>query len=452
MKKLILILLLPLLFISCSDDFTVLGPISERNVVNYYKTQSDFEVAINGAFDALQSNGTFGVKYVLFMEMRADNTANGGGATGLAETLEDIDKFAEIPTASELNDSWIASYDGIARANTIISRIDDVTFTSDDVKNRIKGEAHFIRSILYYHLAVIFGNVPLITAEVTAPQNMNLNQVSAAEVMTQIATDLTAAEGLLPSTGRVSSGAAAALLGRVHLQAGDKASAVAPLKRVVSSNVYSLEANYADIWGPGNEGSSEILFQVEFMSGNVGEGSSFTDMFTASGVAGGVGGGVAPQTVTQDFIDSYEVGDLRQAATLSDSATVEKYEDSPSSPFDSDVNWVEIRYAEVLLNLAEAVGEGAEGYGYINQVRARAGLAAIDGTTPGSYDDKLLQERRVELAFENKRWPDLLRHGKAKSVMASHLGIGEGSVTLLFPIPQSQIDVAPDEMSQNSEH
>lgn len=452
MKKLILTLLLPLLFISCSEDFTVLGPISERNVVNYYKTQSDFEVAINGAFDALQSNGTFGVKYVLFMEMRADNTANGGGATGLAETLEDIDTFGEIPTASELNDSWIASYDGIARANTIISRIDDVTFTSDDVKNRIKGEAHFIRSMLYYHLAVIFGNVPLVTAEVTAPQNMNLNQVSADQVFAQIATDLTAAEGLLPTTGRVSSGAAAALLGRVYLQAGDNASAVAPLKRVVASNVYSLEANYADIWGPANEGSSEILFQVEFMSGNVGEGSSFTDMFTASGVAGGVGGGVAPQTVTQDFIDSYEAGDLRQGATLSDSATVEKFEDNPTSPFDSDVNWVEIRYAEVLLNLAEAVGEGAEGYGYINQVRARAGLAAIDGTTPGSYNDKLLHERRIELAFENKRWPDLLRHGKAKSVMASHLSIGEGSVTLLFPIPQSQIDVAPDEMSQNAEH
>lgn len=452
MKKLILTLLLPLLFISCSEDFTVLGPISERNVVNYYKTQSDFEVAINGAFDALQSNGTFGVKYVLFMEMRADNTANGGGATGLAETLEDIDTFGEIPTASELNDSWIASYDGIARANTIISRIDDVTFTSDDVKNRIKGEAHFIRSMLYYHLAVIFGNVPLVTAEVTAPQNMNLNQVSADQVFAQIATDLTAAEGLLPTTGRVSSGAAAALLGRVYLQAGDNASAVAPLKRVVASNVYSLEANYADIWGPANEGSSEILFQVEFMSGNVGEGSSFTDMFTESGVAGGVGGGVAPQTVTQDFIDSYEAGDLRQGATLSESATVEKFEDNPTSPFDSDVNWVEIRYAEVLLNLAEAVGEGAEGYGYINQVRARAGLAAIDGTTPGSYNDKLLHERRIELAFENKRWPDLLRHGKAKSVMASHLSIGEGSVTLLFPIPQSQIDVAPDEMSQNAEH
>ena len=143
MKKLLSILLLPLLFVSCSEDFTVLGPISERNVVNYYKTQSDFEVAINGAFDALQSNGTFGVKYVLFMEMRADNTANGGGATGLAETLEDIDTFGEIPTAGELNDAWVASYDGIARTNAIISRIDEITFTSDEVKNRIKGEALF---------------------------------------------------------------------------------------------------------------------------------------------------------------------------------------------------------------------------------------------------------------------------------------------------------------------
>lgn len=169
MKKSLLILLLPVLFISCSEDFTVLGPISERNVVNYYKTQSDFEVAINGAFDALQSNGTFGVNYVLFMEMRADNTENGGGATGLAATLEQLDKFDELDTASELNNTWIASYEGIARANTILSRIDEVSFTSDDLKNRIKGEALFIRSLLYYHLGVIFGNVPLITAEVTAP-------------------------------------------------------------------------------------------------------------------------------------------------------------------------------------------------------------------------------------------------------------------------------------------
>ena len=130
-----------------------------------------------------------------------------------------------------MNDSWIASYDGIARANTIISRIDDVTFTSDDVKNRIKGEAHFIRSILYYHLAVIFGNVPLITAEVTAPKIWSESSFCCWGDA-QIATDLTLLKDsyLLPG---VSSGAAAAFLGRVHLQAGDKASAVAPLKRVV---------------------------------------------------------------------------------------------------------------------------------------------------------------------------------------------------------------------------
>mgnify|MGYP005724836759 FL=1 len=80
--------------------------------------------------------------------------------------MEDIDTFGEIPTAGELNDAWVASYDGIARTNAIISRIDEITFTSDEVKNRIKGEALFVRSLLYYHLGVIFGNVPLITAEV----------------------------------------------------------------------------------------------------------------------------------------------------------------------------------------------------------------------------------------------------------------------------------------------
>ena len=113
---------------------------------------------------------------------------------------------------------------------------------------------------------------------------------------------------------------------------------------------------------------------------------------------------------------------------------------------------MEMRYAEVLLNLAEALGEGSQAYGYINQVRARAGLDPIDASTPGSFSEKLLQERRVELAFENKRWADLLRFGQAKSVMASHLGVSEGTINLLFPIPQSQIDVSPNDMTQNPGH
>jgi hypothetical protein len=97
--------------------------------------------------------------------------------------------------------------------------------------------------------------------------------------------------------------------------------------------------------------------------------------------------------------------------------------------------------------LAEAIGESAEAYGYINQVRARAGLAPIDATTPGSFVDKLLQERRVELAFENHRWPDLLRMNKAEPVMAAQGKNINGK--LLFAIPQREMDLNSN-YSQNS--
>jgi len=456
MKKRLLLLLIPMLFVSCGDDFTALGPISDRNVQNFYQTQSDFEVAMNGALDALQSNGTFGVNYVLFMEMRADNGANGGGATGLAQSLENLDTFADLPTAGEINRSWIDSYEGISRVNTILSRIDGATFNSDAVKDQIQGEALFVRSLLYYHLTVIFGNVPLEITEVTNPASYKPNQVSSSVVFTQIATDLATAEGLLPTSGRITSYAAAALLGRVYLQAGDAASAVAPLQRVVASNLYDLVPNYADIWGPSNEGNQEILFEIDFINGNVGEGSSYTDMYTNMGLAGGIGGGGAPQNVTTDFIDNaFEAGDARFAVnvdTVGGANNVTKFNDTPTAPFDSEVNWIEIRYAEVLLNLAEALGDSPAAYGHINDVRNRAGLADIDGTTPGTFAEKLLRERRVELAFENKRWADLLRNNLAKSVMSTHLAIPESQVKLLFPIPQAQIDVAPDDMTQNSEY
>ncbi|MDA0671867.1 MAG: RagB/SusD family nutrient uptake outer membrane protein, partial [Bacteroidetes bacterium] len=161
MKTRFLTLLIPALLLSaCSDDFTTLSPISERNIGSFYQIQGDFEVAINGAYDALQDRGTFATNFVLLMEMRADNAANGGGATGLAATLEALDTFNEIATAEELLTTWEDAYAGIARANTILARIDGAEFTDEGARDQIKGEALFVRSLLYYHLAVIFGNIP----------------------------------------------------------------------------------------------------------------------------------------------------------------------------------------------------------------------------------------------------------------------------------------------------
>jgi len=463
MKKRLLILLIPMLVLSCGEDFTLLSPISERNVGSFYKTQTDLEVAITGAYGALQSNGNFGVNYILFMEMRGDNADNGGGDTGLAATLAQINKFQEIATASELKSTWASSYQGIAWCNTILAKIDAVDFTDDTVKDQIKGEALFIRSLLYYHLAVIFGNIPEQFEEVTTP-DITINQIPASDVFAQIAIDLETAEGLLPTTttnGRATSGAAGALLGRVYLQAGNKAAAVAPLQRVIASTAgYGLVDNYADIWGVSNELNKESIFEIQFKSGS-NEGSSYTEMFTPNGLGGGVGGGVKPQIETEEILNAFETGDERFEGTFTevvDAVTsdttyyVGKFDSSPTVAFDGDNNWIEIRYAEVLLNLAEALGEGGPAYDLINEVRDRAGLGDIDANTPGTFEEKLLQERRVEFAFENKRWPDLLRFGVAKSVMSAQLGIPESQVKLLLPIPQSAIDVAPDEMTQNPEH
>ena len=105
------------------------------------------------------------------------------------------------------------------------------------------------------------------------------------------------------------------------------------------------------------------------------------------------------------------------------------------------------RYADVLLMLAEALGESSEAYGYINEVRERAGLGPIDSSTPGTFEEKLLHERRVELAFENHRWADLLRFGVADAVMSAQGKPTNGK--LLFAIPQRELDLNSN-FSQNS--
>jgi len=463
MKKLTILVLLPFLFISCGEDFTMLSPISQRNSENYYSSQKDFEIAITGAYSSLQESGTFGVNYVLLMEMRADNGANGGGATGLAAVYQQLDDFEEIATAEILEGTWAASYDGIASANAILSRIDDVEFNDDNLKDQIRGEALFIRSLLYYHMAVIFGNIPAQFEEADYP-NIEVNQVPASDIYAQIITDLEEAENLLPAVsvnGRANSYAAAALLGRVHLQAGNASQAEAPLRRVIDAEVYDLEDDISVLWDPNSQLSqnSESIFEVQYISGGLGEGSAYTDMYTPNGVGGGVGGGVAPQNVTDDIVDAYDrANDGRFWATFDtvgqgpENFWVKKFDSEPSRVFDAPNNWVEIRYAEVLLNLAESLGESGEAYDLINEVRDRAGLGDIDENSPGTFEEKLLNERRLEFAFENKRWADLLRFGQAKSVMSAHLGIPEASVTLLYPIPQSAIDVTPEDMSQNPEH
>ncbi len=461
MKKYILYALLILVHSSCSKEFTELSPISERNIQSAYKTEADFAVAINGVYDALQLSGTYGKTYLALNEMRSDNTFNGGGCNGIAASQCEIELFKEITTANELSSAWSDSYKGIARCNIILDKL-DASAVPDALKKRYKGEALYVRSLLYFNLAVIFGNVPLQLTDVASPADVDLKQYPATEIYKQIITDVVAAEPLLPAKytgadiGRVTSGAVNTLLGKVYLTNGDKASAIVALNKVVDSKNYSLVTDYAKLWGAANENGPESIFEIQYKTGGQGEGSGYFEYFASIlGRSGGVGGGNTPMTMTTDLLAAYKTGDLRYAKSVyrnnktPDTTYSLKYISTQTTTFDGDNNWYVSRYADVLLMLAEALGESAQAYTYINQVRARAGLPAISATTAGTFAQKLLDERRIEFALENHRWQDLLRFGVAKSVMAKQLAVPEADIRLLFAIPQKEIDVSNGKLVQN---
>lgn len=472
LKSFLLIVPVLTLLVSCGDDFTILAPQSERNVESFYQTDTDFTTGINGAYAGLAGDDAYGRSYPLALEMRSDNFANGGGATGLAESLLRINRFTELTTAPEVEDTWAGGYEIIARTNTILNRLDGATLDNPTMGERIRGEALFIRSLVYYNLAVIFGNVALQLDEVTSP-NVEINQVTADVIYNQIAGDLAEAESLLPpsydgaNVGRATSGAAATLLGLVHLTNGNNSEAEAALLSVVNSGQYSLVPDYANLWGVSNENNAESIFEIQYKAGGQGTGSSFTEYFSPDfSISGGVGGGNAPQTLTDDALAAFEEGDERFfdgsfGLTTPDDPEAEpdeylsKYDGTQFAAFDADNNFVVFRYADVLLMLAEAIGDSPEAYSLINQVRERAGLTTPFESVTGSFEEKLLVERRREFVGENKRWPDLKRFGVAREVMAEELNADEdlsyspADIRLLYPIPQREIDSAPGELEQN---
>ena len=239
-------------------------------------------------------------------------------------------------------------------------------------------------------------------------------------------------------------------MGKVYLTQGDKSSATSALKRVSG---YSLVDNYADLWGVENEFNQESIFEVSFESGYGVLGNLYTSAFNVE-LGGTVTSG--PRNFpTESLINSYEAGDTRFEASIAGIGseavgfaadgsgwTIKYGTTNSSTDNDGPNNWVVLRYADVLLMLAEAIGESAESYGYINQVRARAGLGPISSSTAGTFAEKLLQERKVELAFEGHRWPDLKRFGVAASVMTSE-GIDIRG-RLNIAIPQREMDINPN--------
>jgi hypothetical protein len=226
-----------------------------------------------------------------------------------------------------------------------------------------------------------------------------------------------------------------------------------------------LLPSYADIFKPENANHKESIFEVQYKANSQGRGSPFATLFTPrTGNAGilltGQGATQGYNRPTQDMINAYEAEDMRKDASLApnwvdrgvtnNDPYIKKYLSRLSNPSDGDANWIVLRYADVLLMYAEALNEMGmtpQALPYLNQVRTRAGLAEKTDLSQAQLRTALEQERRVELAFEGHRWFDLLRTGRAIEVMNSK-GFNITQRDLLYPIPQSQIDVNP-QLTQN---
>jgi tetratricopeptide (TPR) repeat protein len=455
---------------SCQDISLDQVPQTERSEANFYKTNADFYNAIVGVYGALKLPGIIekgSGSYLYMTEMVTDNTDTGQARGGTATELYYFEDFNFALSSTTISNAWIGHYAGIARTNSILDRLNAANIPQAS-KDRFEGEAKFMRALFYFNLVRFFGDVQLVTQEITSPYGANsIPRSPAAEVYALIISDLKTAETKLPATiptaeaGRASSWAAKTLLGKVYLTLKQYDNAATKLKEVIDGNTYSLMPKYADVFAATTSyaANKEYIFAVQYKSGQVGQGSDLWSNWAAVnssvallGTGGGTGGGF--NRPTADMEAAYEVGDLRKDASMLSSYKaangtavneryVVKFRQQGALNADSDVDFPVLRYADVLLMYGESLNESgrtAEGLPYLNLIRKRAGLTDKTALSQADFRLAMEQERRVELAFEGHRWFDLVRNGRFVTVMkAKNYKVQD--FNQLYLIPQREIDL-----------
>lgn len=461
---------------SCQKSFLELVPQTSVSEASFFVTDDDYTKAVTGAYRPLQS--LYYDAYVMG-EMRSDNTYylyNTSNRGGQIVEKENIATFTDVATNGYVYNKYVNCYDGIAKTNAVLQRIDGASINAS-LKSNLKGQAEFLRAFYYFELVQYFGGVPLHLTEASTVGEAALSRASAADVYKQIIADATDAANLLPATqtpkGQVTKGSAKMLLGYVYMTLKQYPDAEKALRDVTTLG-YSLLPDYASVFDPANKNNAESIFEVQYLQGTQGLQSNFAYQFAPgvtdtknitgqSGNSQNLGDWNIP---TDDLIAAYEPGDKRKAASIANSYVnpagmtvaqpfVIKYLHPHAQFNNTNDDWPVYRYADALLLLAEALNEqnkSTEAVPYLNQVRARAGLAATTATTQTALRDAIAKERRVELAFENHRWLDLVRTGQAIPVLTafgakqkqtrSYLSASTYNVTqnrLIFPIPQNEL-------------
>lgn len=468
---------------SCTKDFIEAEPKGSSLESNYYKNEAEAFNGLVAAYDPVgwEFGSTYGNKVGALNAASDDCYAGGGGPSDMA-TWQVWENYTLDAANGPQLEYWRRNFAGVSRANVILAKLPGVEM-DETLKARFTAEAKFLRAYYYFDLVRLFKNVPIFLTPVGTAEIWEATQSKPEAVYAQIETDLTEAMGSLPSTvgggerGRATKGAAEALLGKVYLyqdKFGDAATQLAKVNGTpgaTSQYGYRLLTNYADLWLVNNKFNAESIFEVNHSAAgngswdNIGatEGNVLTQMVGPRGYAGPIynaGWGFNP--ITEELREVLHF-DPRYSSTIADIDSLEeaglasyekghkntgyfiqKYAPTAANrstgggnmELNFPNNMYEIRLADTYLMEAEALvrggGNAARAEQLLNAVRARVGLNPVAATL-----DNILNERRLELATEGHRWFDLVRTGKAPSVLKSR-GFVAGKHEIL-PIPLSEL-------------
>ncbi|NOW93423.1 RagB/SusD family nutrient uptake outer membrane protein [Mucilaginibacter sp. SG564] len=475
MKKIYILCALAGLGLSSCKKLLEEKPVGILTDQNFYLNAADAQSAVVGALSQLQPQAYYQRTVYIMGELSGD-----GLVPLLTQNQERIDMYKLTYTAQniEINNWWVNSYKLISRANDIIANVPKISMDAA-AKNNLLGNAYFLRGLAYFDLVRSFGDVPLITHPITSKDDPDFSpsRTAANKIYAQVVSDLQFAETncltedkiAAANKGMVSSGAASAMLARVYLQRAsttfadpaDNQNALNACNKVINSGIYKLMPNYSDVFNCDLKyfpQQTEHIFDVQFGNNNTTTQNIIVRMFTPKN---GSGSFLAnPYMANQIYFGA----DKRKAWNISNTVVDAKGVVS-SVPFyiskfrdpqwvlnsnNSRVNWLVLRYADVLLMQSEAMNNlnpsDPAKFNGMNTVRDRAGLNAshLDLTntpTPSAFIDTLVKDRARELCIEGHRRWDLIRLGRFKQVEQQVNGFTAQDFQLLLPLPQPELDV-----------
>ena len=498
MKNLKIIYILSTVFImlSCSDDFVdVEAPF--ENSEEFFNSEQDYQDALVAAYDYLQSTS----KFVQFAEIASDNTLCGGESATDSPYIQEIDDMIHSPVGQSgggLRTMWQWMYEAVNRCNYIMEFKDKTDFPN---KASVIAQTRFLRAYYNFILVKWWGDVPMKEDQrIKFGDEFSIERTPVAEVYDLIERDLIYAADNLPyvqnQTGRVTKGAAQALLGKVYLYSDfynnqDKFTEAADVfEDLITNGPHRLltTAEYPDLFERYNENNIESVFEIQYSDiegGGFGcfqclEGNYAAFFNGPRGFVDSTGffdAGYSFNVPVQEVVDAFEDGDIRLEYSILD---IEQWiADHPGSSYDENAgyeqtgyfnrkimarkgdlnnpdaaltnpdNYRAIRYADVLLMAAEANykkqnRDEGKAQTYLNLVRNRATLPSLFTTGENLYND-ILRERRVELVGEGHRFFDLVRTRRA----AQEIDGFQEPKHNFFPIPAEEILLSGNRWEQN---